>query len=692
MPRAIASTASVNSSREPWRATKSSSQGTTRTPATTIRPANTAALTSARRTSPKGPSRSDAMVGVGALPPSAGAIVGSRTRTTTVTRSWTMSQPMAAWPCGVSSSPRSVKGPQQDDGAGHRHGEPEDQPAAEPPAERDPQPDSEQRDHGDLAHGSRDGDVLDGQQLTDREVDPDPEHQEDHAELGELRGDARIRGEARGERSQEHAGDDVADDRGQPEAAGDEAADEGGRQAHGDRGDQNGLVVHGSSRCERGGAQDWRGSVPERRLVAGRGYPTDLRYGVAATVSTTSRGGCPALSRGRLDPVAGRRPEAESVGAVPVEEAGDVEIDPRARRQARRVRDGRAGRRGSGGPRDGRLRPGRARRGDRRAVHGRVRDPQLERGAPDRAGRQAADGHLQVAVAIETGSGVAVDEQPVRASVSGGRMGLVDVGVLGDREGRPASRPAAVRGRARPVIRERRARDRHERPVIRAGQKGQLEDAVGGPEPLAVRRVGQARPQRRTAGPHHELADAVSRVRPAPRVLRGEPLVVVVVAVQDQVGSRRVEQLPERADLRGRAVLAGAVERLMPVGEDVPAGVLPEVGPEPDALRRGTLAPADLGRSSRSGRRCARCPGRTRSSPCSSCRRRRRSTRSTAQRPRSGTRGSRPPAGSGPGTGPRSGRSSRGTGRPCHWDMRGLRGRRPCRAAPRPAWPWRSRR
>ena len=54
--------------------------------------------------------------------------------------------------------------------------------------------------------------------------------------------------EARRERPDHDAGDDVADDRGQPQAPGDEAADERGSQADRDGGDENGLVVHGSSR------------------------------------------------------------------------------------------------------------------------------------------------------------------------------------------------------------------------------------------------------------------------------------------------------------------------------------------------------------------------------------------------------------------------------------------------------------
>ena len=80
--------------------------------------------------------------------------------------------------------------------------------------------------------------------------------------------------EAGGEGAEHDPGHDVADDRRQSDPLGDEAADEGGHQADSDGRDEYGLVVHGSSRAI-GWAQDWRGSVPERRLgLAGQRYPT----------------------------------------------------------------------------------------------------------------------------------------------------------------------------------------------------------------------------------------------------------------------------------------------------------------------------------------------------------------------------------------------------------------------------------
>ena len=58
--------------------------------------------------------------------------------------------------------------------------------------------------------------------------------------------------------------------------------------------------------------------------------------------------------------------------------------------------------------------------------------------------------------------------------------------------------------------------------------------------------------QGRAAGADDELADAAVAILPAAGVLRREALVVVVVAVDDDVGAGRVEGLPERVDLLRR--------------------------------------------------------------------------------------------------------------------------------------------
>src|SRR5215207_5021972 len=90
----------------------------------------------------------------------------------------------------------------------------------------------------------------------------------------------------------------------------------------------------------------------------------------------------------------------------------------------------------------------------------------------------------------------------------------------------------------RPSVGERLARDRQEPPVVAAGAERELEDAMGdGVANHAVRLRRAERPERRAARPHDELADA-GRARDTGRRLGSEPLVVVVVAVEDELRVR----------------------------------------------------------------------------------------------------------------------------------------------------------
>ena len=62
---------------------------------------------------------------------------------------------------------------------------------------------------------------------------------------------------------------------------------------------------------------------------------------------------------------------------------------------------------------------------------------------------------------------------------------------------------------------------------------------------LAVRLNPQERCQRRAPGPHDELSDSSPQVATAVSVLRGEALVVVVVAGQHDVRTAKVKYPPE---------------------------------------------------------------------------------------------------------------------------------------------------
>ena len=101
---AAATTASVNNSREPVPATCQSSQGITLRPTASINPikAPTCSRVFATVMPTDSPAEAD-----GASPPSTPASGGNRTRTSTVARSSTTSQPTAIRPFMLSSTPRA---------------------------------------------------------------------------------------------------------------------------------------------------------------------------------------------------------------------------------------------------------------------------------------------------------------------------------------------------------------------------------------------------------------------------------------------------------------------------------------------------------------------------------------------------------------------------------------------------------
>src|SRR5215208_7069292 len=104
----------------------------------------------------------------------------------------------------------------------------------------------------------------------------------------------------------------------------------------------------------------------------------------------------------------------------------------------------------------------------------------------------------------------------------------------------------------RACIRERLAGLRLEDPVVARLVQRQPEDAVGRLVPdLAVRSDGRERRVVRPARADDELADAPGRVERAVRALRRESLVNVVVTGEDEVGVVVVEDLPQRARVRG---------------------------------------------------------------------------------------------------------------------------------------------
>jgi len=104
---------------------------------------------------------------------------------------------------------------------------------------------------GDLHDGARYGDATHGEQVGDGEVQPHPEHEEDDADLGELRrqagvGDVPWREGADGDACQQ-----VANERWQAEPHGNESEHKCQAEAGGDGRDERGLVRHRSGGGQR---------------------------------------------------------------------------------------------------------------------------------------------------------------------------------------------------------------------------------------------------------------------------------------------------------------------------------------------------------------------------------------------------------------------------------------------------------
>ena len=97
---------------------------------------------------------------------------------------------------------------------------------------------------GDLHDRAGQRDPAHRQQVVQREVQADAEHQQHHADLGELARELDVGDEAGRGRADDDAGDEVADQRRQLQPRGDEAHDQREAQGGGDGGDQADVVRH----------------------------------------------------------------------------------------------------------------------------------------------------------------------------------------------------------------------------------------------------------------------------------------------------------------------------------------------------------------------------------------------------------------------------------------------------------------
>src|SRR4029077_14805874 len=109
---------------------------------------------------------------------------------------------------------------------------------------------------------------------------------------------------------------------------------------------------------------------------------------------------------------------------------------------------------------------------------------------------------------------------------------------------------------------------------------------------LAVRPADHERTQFGAARAHDEFPDPARAVLVPCRVLWREPLVVVVVAVDDEVRAGRVQGTPERLDRAGIAVESGTESRVMPDRERAQRGRRLQICRQPSTL--GRIAPAAI--------------------------------------------------------------------------------------------------
>ncbi|KAG1190175.1 hypothetical protein G6F35_013970 [Rhizopus arrhizus] len=149
-----------------------------------------------------------------------------------------------------------LHGPKQHHGAGGGQRETEDDTVQGRPAHQPGHAPAEQGGHRDLADGAGNGDRLARHQVLQREVQANAEHQQHHAQFGQLVGQRLVGDEAGGERAYTDASNQITDQRRQAQLVGQRAEDEGEPQANGHDVDQVGVMVHRLSQ-KSGGCPDF---------------------------------------------------------------------------------------------------------------------------------------------------------------------------------------------------------------------------------------------------------------------------------------------------------------------------------------------------------------------------------------------------------------------------------------------------
>src|SRR5215471_7993406 len=149
--------------------------------------------------------------------------------------------------------------------------------------------------------------------------------------------------------------------------------------------------------------------------------------------------------------------------------------------------------------------------------------------------------------------------------------------------------PAAGVGKGLPFL-------RNELPVVAVGLQGEFENSEGrSVANLAVWFWFLEGAVIFSASADDEFANAALGVWSSIGRLGSEPFVVVIVAVDDNVGIGVVERLPQGLDFQVIAVrAAGTEERLVPVGQRASHRMRGEIGAQPFFLWRAGFAAAHI--------------------------------------------------------------------------------------------------
>ena len=133
---------------------------------------------------------------------------------------------------------------QQHHGARHRQRQAEDQARLGRPAHRPGERHAHAGRRGDLHDRARHRDRLHREQVAEREMQADAEHQQDHADLGQFGRHPRIGDEAGGERPDDDPGEEIAGDRRDFEPVRQRAHSEGDDETGDDGADQGRMMRH----------------------------------------------------------------------------------------------------------------------------------------------------------------------------------------------------------------------------------------------------------------------------------------------------------------------------------------------------------------------------------------------------------------------------------------------------------------